>query len=248
MSIAYTMPPAPHEKGGQSLNECPRWFERSHEQELTILEIDSFKQIRPLIRTIKLRNDPIPGFFPYLRSQISLVEMEIDSLSPCALYVLQPNLDLITYLRNTFLELYGIDILYLNEENTRITYNYMEQIDCVISPPIVEVSIDDGPEPVPILIDGLHRVMLARSLELNTVNVIKIEHIACPLIALPVGWEEVKIYDSVPREELKRRYRFKNREELIQWPRSSYANYERFLTGFSLQAKLGALHTHKPPR
>jgi hypothetical protein len=246
MSIAYEMPPAPHERHGQNSNECPNWFDRSRGEKLIIVHTDSFAQIKPLLRTIKLANDPIPGFLPYRRSTFSLAKMEIDSLHPCALYVLRSHLELVRDLRQTFLDQYSIDILHLTESTTRIIYDYKGLINCIISPPLVEVSIDDGPEPVPTLADGLHRVMLAKSLGFTTVTVIKIENTACPLIALPVHWDEVRIHNTVPKEAEKRRYRFTSPEQLLQWPKSSFENYNRFQDGFDFPAQLEALHTHRP--
>lgn len=134
MSITSTMPPASHDRGNPNSNECPNWINRTREQELTIVQTDSFAQVEPLMRATKLANDPIPGFLPYRRSKISIAKMEIASLHPCALYVLNSHLDLVRDLRHTFLTLHGIDILHLTEDITRITYHYRDHEDCIIAP------------------------------------------------------------------------------------------------------------------
>ena len=86
----------------------------------------------------------------------------------------------------------------------------------LLAPPIVEVSKIDGN--IPVLVDGEHRFVLAREYG-QKVRVVWIEGVSeeIPVIAKPIKWDEVKIYDVVPELAGKRDFRFRNLKDI---PRS----------------------------
>ncbi len=178
----------------------------------------------------------LPDFHPYLRSKITLEEVRIDELHPCALYVLEANLERVAKLRKAFvnyqMELasgifsdYRFDIFNLDKFNSIFQYQWGGKSGCILSPPVVEVSEDDGG--ISVITDGLHRVTTAKQDGKETITVTKIENIAVPLPALPVSWDEVKTYNEVP--SLKRKYRFETMDEIDTWIEQ---NQERFNLGF----------------
>jgi len=192
------------------------------------------------LREAPLANDPIPGFRPYRVSTITLESVTPEKLYPCALYVLRPHLALAQDLRESFLA-QGIDPLNLTADAAQIDFEWQGQTRCTISAPIVEISVDDGG--IPVLVDGLHRVMLARTLNLPEVTVIQIRNTAIPLPVLPVDWHEIRDYETTPPPHLKRRFRFESKEALLRWVGE---NYDRFLQGFDFPEKLSWIHSHHP--
>lgn len=209
--------------------------------ELKIIRTYPFAAVVQKLREAPLANDPIPGFRPYRISTITLESITPKELHPCALYVLRPHLTLARDLRESFL-IQGIDPLNLTADAAQIDFEWRGRAKCTISAPIVEVSVDDGG--IPVLVDGLHRVMLAKTLNLPKVTIIQIKNTAIPLPVLPVGWHEIRAYDNTPPPYLKRRFRFdESKEELWQW---IWENYERFLQGFDFPEKLSWMHYHHP--
>ncbi len=182
----------------------------------------------------QLREVPSLGnkeFHPYRLSKFSLVEVPIDRLNPTALYVLNQKLSIQRALRESFLKV-GVNTFNLTEGATLIRYNWGEKKKLTISPPLVEVSEDDGN--LLLITDGLHRITVAKDKGENKLTVVLIENVACPLPVMPVGWNEVKRFDIVPPAFLKRRFRFQTPEEAYNW---ELKNYARFSQGFSEEGK-----------
>lgn len=198
--------------------------ERKSDQKFEIDHFDNFNVIQGQLRRCPLNG--VPNMFPYRNSVITLETMDPNHLNPCALYVLKENIDRTINLRGHFLS-QGIDILAMTADQAAIEYIYEGQ-PYRISPPMIEMSEDDGN--IPIVTDGLHRVWLARSIGMP-VNVLKIQNIAAPIPALPVSWDEVNIVDKVPPTSEKRKFRFNSPEETQAWFNKP-ANYMRFLEGF----------------
>ncbi len=196
--------------------------------QLIIHSIKGFHEVVNTLRNVTLKDDPIPSFHPYWRSRITLEEVEIESLHPCALYVLRNGLTRTRQLRDEFLE-QGIDIFAMKAHRAWVSYSGNDGMSYKVTPPIIEVSEDDGG--IMVITDGLHRVSTAKELGLRSIVVIKIQDTAIPLPAFPVGWEEVQIVDNVPATENKRKFRHQTWQEIDDWIRD---NWERFTQGFDL--------------
>lgn len=195
-----------------------------------ITQVQDFARLEQRIRNISLLNESIKGLRPYRSSQIALEEVNIDSLHPCALYVLDQNLRTQRALRNSFLSAHGVDTLRMSEEETMISFRWGGREQEII-PPIVEISEDDGY--LPVITDGLHRITLARELGLKKVAVVTISNTAVPLSVLPVEWFQVSRVDTVPPTHQKRKLRFLPPEEAFRWFGLNNRNLERFVGGFS---------------
>jgi len=191
---------------------------------LTIQSTHGFHKAVDRLRDVTLKDKPI--LHPYRMSKITLERVSIEDLYPCALYVLTENLNRVQKLREAFLK-QGIDLLQMKVDKALVNYSWEGKENCVITPPLIEVSEDDGG--IMMVVDGLHRVIKAREFRLKTMVVTKIENISLPLPVLPVGWDEVKVVNTVPPAEQKRRYRFSSMDEIRKWEES---NQERFVQAF----------------
>lgn len=162
---------------------------------------------------------------PYRESTIALTSVNPNDLNPCALYALSDHLELINRLRAEF-QILGIDILNLNSDSALLEYSRQGRSNAIISPPIVEKSVDDDGKLV--VVDGLHRVLMARNQGLNNISVVMIENSASPIPAYPVSWDEVEVMNHIPPIEAKRKFRL-TAENLPLW---TSGNYARYMQGF----------------
>lgn len=196
-------------------------------EDLTITEIYDFTEVKRRVEEAPLRKGILSGFHPYRASLITLETVTLDLLQPCARYILEGKLEIIRKLRNELLK-QGIDILNLTKDKAVIHYSWGERENCIISPPLVEQSVDDGG--VLVLVDGLHRVVIAQELKLPTISVTLIKNTACPLPVKPVSPDEIQLCDIVPPTERKRRFRFETLEAILLWEAK---NFERLRQGFA---------------
>ncbi len=206
-----------------------RWIPEgiTNPEDLTITEIYDFMEAKKRVEKAPLRKGILPGFYPYRASLITLEAVTLDLLQPCARYILEGKLEIIRMLRKELLK-QGVDILNLTKDKAIIHYNWGERENCIISPPLVEQSVDDGGALV--LVDGLHRVIIAQELKLPTVNAILIKNTACPLPVKPVTPDEIQLCDIVPPTERKRWFRFETPEAIFLWEAK---NFERLRQGFA---------------
>lgn len=156
---------------------------------------------------------------PYKDARFQLINFNPRDLNPTSLYFIESNLAVQRQIRAKLLEL-GHDTFKLwwllsYEWDDWKTYNIM--------PPVVEAGvrrIQFEPRPgeiayesyfpvkIPILLDWLHRSLLALQLD-NEIEVIYVNNIdpECPSYALPNTWDEVKWHSQAPTENsLKKRY------------------------------------------
>lgn len=197
-------------------------------KEIKIISTLGLSEVERRLRSTPLKDNGVPGFSPYHSSKITLELIDVNQLHPCSLYALSSQLNILRELRRLFLQK-GLDILNLTSDRTFITYNCGGK-DYVISPPVIEVSEEDGS--ILVITDGLHRIFIAKELGLATIRAIKIENTAAPLPVLPVDWSEIKLCDVVPPTEQKRKFRFAGMKEIWQWIAT---HQTRFNQGFDPQ-------------
>lgn len=187
---------------------------------------------------VTLHKNPIPGYYPYLGCQVDLVEVELDTISPSALYVLKEELERTLVIREILLQS-GIDILAPTNEIATITIRVTEistsQSDVyTINPMLAETSPYDPGNPT-VLFDGLHRAALAKLLGIETVKVLLVRDPNSPLQPLPVEWSEINVWKTVPPSSMKKRFRFQSMAEVVLHQVDSWG---RFRQGFiSLEAE-----------
>lgn len=212
------------ESGIRPPNYCPEKL--SPPEEVIVIRTHEFSEIIRRLKKVPIKGDFIPGFYPYHPSTITLEEFPLDHLQPCSLYVLRPQLDILRRLRKAFLKT-GTDILDLPPETSLVEYFWGNESKHIIGPPVIEVSEDDGG--TQIMVDGLHRTLIAMETGKNSIVGVKITNVAIPLAPQPVEWDEVQFCDSVPSTEAKRRFRLPNLKDNLDWIRQ---NYPRFMSGF----------------
>ncbi|MDO8583500.1 MAG: hypothetical protein Q7R51_03135 [bacterium] len=158
------------------------------------------QMIKKLKKVILLNSDknkrPI---FIYKDSEIDLERVRIKDLFPLQLYELTPSAKLVGSLHENFSKKYKENIL---EMNGYFTYKSGDKRYALIPPIIEDVK---GQK---IIIDGLHRILLAKKLKKQIITVVLIKNIPEKLI-LPVGpnkWEELKVVKIAPDNKDKRKW------------------------------------------
>lgn len=158
-------------------------------QKLVLLNTITLETIKANLRIVNLLQDI--SKLPYKDAEISLKDFCPNDLKPAAFYILEEQKDTHRAIRNIFLQKYALDILKLQ---CGLVYRCANQI-YTMYPPIIE-EFNGGC----IILDGLHRVALARELKTN-ITCIFISSVSfdCPFPCLPLEWEQVTLVQVVPR-------------------------------------------------
>ena len=169
-----------------------------------------FPELERALRQVTLRGDPT--ILPYAKATITSRRLPIAELRPIATYVLAPQLAYQRRIQAALAER-GVDLF---ELDGLITYE-LDGVSHTMSPPIVETAYDPAlGEVVSALLDGQHRVWLAREQGRDIVRVVEITHVTqnIPILSVPVRWEDVRVVESVPPDTEKRRFRYDSQGEL----------------------------------
>lgn len=152
---------------------------------------------------------------PYKNATIAPRKMEIDKLRPTAYYALKGQMRWHHTVVSALQERYALSL-----------FDLSTTIECELdgtrfrmAPPLVETYHEPTENrQVTAIVDGLHRVLLARQLGLQSMWVIDVSDIPpeYPLVPLPLDWEDVELCDTVPPTHAKRQFRF---PELSDFPR-----------------------------
>jgi len=176
------------------------------------------------LRKVTLLNSKKIGkpIFVYKNTVIELREVKIKDLVPLQLYQLKSSNQLIINLNNILWKKYKEDIFHMDgycvyESNDK-KYTFI--------PPIIESIENSKGKMQNVVIDGLHRMLLAKKLKKETATVIVIRNIPQKLIlpVVPNTWEEMEIVEIAPKGERKRRW-------LIP-PEKGYLYYRDFNSSF----------------
>jgi hypothetical protein len=154
---------------------------------------------RSLIRETGLTYKP--DLRPYQSSDIALRSLAIKTLYPLAKYVLEENLAQLELIRADLLGR-GVDILRL----PGLVELLSGSDQTFVAPPVIEEWPDEGR----LIIDGLHRIWLARRYGLKRVTCVLIRNVSMPLVPLPVTWDQIREYPQGHPPPEKRAYRFDN--------------------------------------
>lgn len=159
---------------------------------------------------MKLRKVPLLGdknLLPYMNAHITVRRCNINELRPTSRYVLRSQIEQHNKVQTNLLSQYRLslfDLLGMIE--------YLQNDDKFnLIPAIIETYYEAAEKAVvSVIVDGLHRVWLARQLGLKEIWLIEISEIPddFPLVPLPLSWEDVKLVDVVPPTHEKRKFRF----------------------------------------
>jgi hypothetical protein len=157
------------------------------------------------LRAVPLRGDA--SLHPYQTAHINCRQMAIASLAPTAFYVLADQLDQHHNFGERLRSDLGRELFELDE---LLAYEQDGQ-NWRIAPVIIETAYDPSlGQSVSAIVDGLHRVWLAREQGRTMITVVEITEIPAqfPLVPLPLQWSDLSVVERVPANEQKRRFRF----------------------------------------
>lgn len=165
----------------------------------------SWGKLEALLRAVVLLGDET--IRPYAAATIKPRKIKIDDLRPTAYYALNAQMQWHRQLASALQTRYALSL-----------FDLTTAVDCVqgnlpfrIAPPLVETYHEAAEDrPVTAIVDGLHRVLLARHLGLDSLWVVEISDIPAeyPLVPLPLHWKDVTLCDTVPPTHAKRKFRF----------------------------------------
>jgi len=147
--------------------------------------------------------------YVYKNAQIEVAHIPVSSILPSQFYYLEEPLLKVGKIQEALaehkLDLFSLDgfVNYVTNESD-IKYNLL--------PIVVEYQMEKDGSINPIILDGIHRVILARKKNLKKIQVIKIAKVSKdfphPAYVNPKGWEDVKLAKTAPSKKDKRHWRF----------------------------------------
>ena len=164
--------------------------------------------------------------YVYRNAQIELDYIPVSSIAPSQFYYLESVLSKVgeveKALRELDIDLFNLEgfVNYLTNENNSI-YNLL--------PVIIEYQMEKDGSINPIVLDGIHRVILAKKKNLKRIKAIKVYNVdkSYPVFGHvnPGGWKDVKLMKTVPPKKYKRLWRFPVDE--------AYKYYRNFNSAFN---------------
>lgn len=158
-----------------------------------------------LLNSSKTKN-PI---YVYKNAEIELMKLPISILKPEQFYQVEKVLLSLRNLQKA-LKKKNTDIFNLNGYVSYITDESKNTY--TLLPVIIEYQLEKDGSINPIILDGLHRISVARSQKQEVVQVIKVARVSSkyPVFGRvnPNGWKDVKLVKTAPDKEDKRIWRF----------------------------------------
>lgn len=181
--------------------------------DLQILNFHAWSELECTLRAAPLLYDR--HTHPYLNANIGLKLLDLDAMTPMALYVLRSRLEEVLELHDALMIAYCVGIWDLPG---MLEFRYNSEEVQRLAPPIVEDYVEtEWPDKPRILglIDGLHRCVAARNAGLSAVRTVVARDVPYPLVPLPADWKQVQVYEGhkPPLEEQKRHYRYTSLSE-----------------------------------
>lgn len=159
-----------------------------------------------LLHSSKTKN-PI---YVYKNAEIELTHMPVSSIMPSQFYQLEESLLRVGRIQQALRE-YNLDLFNLSGYVNYVT-NESGDISYDLLPVIIEYQMERNGIAYPLIVDGIHRIILARIQKKDAIQVIKIANVnkdyPYPAYANPKGWEDVIPVFSVPKLKDKRYWRF----------------------------------------
>lgn len=179
--------------------------EPAAEQDFRIVRYLGWEAVEELLHDVRLNGDRT--LRPYAEAQIRARRLRIADLRPTAYYALNSQLDGHRFLLRALEREYALSLFDLSGV---LDYTVGGK-PYRMGPPLVETYFEPAEhQVVSAIVDGLHRILLARLLGHETIWAIEITGIPpqFPLVPLPLTWDDIRQMDSVPPQEAKRRFRF----------------------------------------
>ena len=180
---------------------------------LEILQYENWLQLNAKLKSVSLKG--AQDLLPYRHAIMESAILRFAEANPIARYAQVVRVEKAVKLYDIFMAAYCISLWDL-AGIVYFRYNSEHKIRR-IAPPIVETYMETQvgiPRQVHAIVDGLHRCLAARRIGFESIRTVRIIEAAYPLMALPVGWDEVQECEALPSHNEKRRYRFSTFEEL----------------------------------
>lgn len=176
----------------------------------TLVQYLPWDEVEAALRDVTLMVDRTQR--PYADAKIELKRYAINDLHPIATYTLRPRLQQLEQLQFDLCDRYALSLFDL----TGLIEYEVNGEQYRQAPPVVERYY----EPVQnrelsVIVDGLHRVSLARRLRVREVWVAEISGVSerFPLVSLPLRWDKVRKVNAVPSDRAKRVFRYATVDE-----------------------------------
>lgn len=193
-----------------------RFFQTSHENpalatdRLVLKRYLPWKEVEAGLRNVTLLVDR--SLKPYAEATIELKRYAVADLSPISTYVLNPQLNQMERMQGQLCSQYALSLFDLTG---LIEYETNGEVYRQV-PPIVERFFEPRLGRVAsVIVDGLHRVSLARKFRIRDIWVAEISNVPqrFPVVSYALRWEDVSKVDTVPSSRGKRLFRFPTIEE-----------------------------------
>lgn len=163
-----------------------------------------------LLHSSKTKN-PI---YVYKNAEIRLIDLPVSALIPEQFYQIEEVLRKLKDLQKALREKH-VDMFNLNGYVSSYVTSESKKIHTLL-PVVVECQREKDGSVVPIILDGCHRISIARSQKLKTVQVIEIAKVdeKYPILGYvnPHGWRDVELVKTAPEKKNKRLWRFPLKE------------------------------------
>lgn len=163
-----------------------------------------------LLHSSKTKN-PV---YVYRNSEIELVNLPVSVLIPEQFYQIESLLRKLRDLQKALREK-NIDMFNLDGYVSSYVTNESKKIHTLL-PVVVECQREKDGSVIPIILDGYHRISIARSQKLKTVQVIRVAKVdeKHPILGYvnPHGWQDVRLVKTAPEKKNKRLWRFPLKE------------------------------------
>jgi hypothetical protein len=186
--------------------------QRYAESRVQLLSASRWIDFRTSVEHVKLFSDPNVPVYP--GAQVRLARPALNLLRPTAFYVLRANIERARDMHTLWLALYGLTPL---DIPTTVLCSIDSSEPIHVSPPFIEYDFADGGdvhEPTLSIVDGLHRLAVARKLGFHGTTCVIIDGASVPLPVEPLTWDQVTEVDVTPEHENKRIYRYSTSSEL----------------------------------
>lgn len=176
--------------------------------DLQIVAFHAWDELEHTLRATPLLYDRTTHPYQHARIQLGLVDL--DALSPMALYVLRGRLEEVLELHDVMMVTYCLGIW---DVPGLLEFRYNSEEVQRLAPPVVEEYVETawpGNPRLMGLVDGLHRCIAARNVGLSRVRAVVASDVPYPLVPLPVHWRDIRTYDDCnpPPSCMKRYFRY----------------------------------------
>jgi len=146
---------------------------------------------------------------PYRHARIRSQVVNLDDLSPLALYVVESRLREVLELHDVLMSEYCVGLWDLPG---LLEYSYNSPQEQLLAPPVVERYTETALPGHPLvngLMDGLHRCWQASRLGLTGVRGIVVTGVPYPPLPLPTSWDDVQCVEAPPEKGKRRKLRYR---------------------------------------